>query len=135
MINRILPVLMDQVTKEPATNTFPIAYMPDSLVEVLKSKDTVLTPPIPVGKRFRGRLLYDRQKCIGCKLCIKVCPANATEYLPDIDKIQIHNDRCCFCAQCTEMCPVKCLTMSDESFNSSFNRKEDIIRDTGSIKE
>ena len=133
MINRILPVIIDQLTKEPATNTFPIAYMPDSLVEALKSKDTELTPPVPVGKRFRGRLLYDRQKCIGCKLCMKVCPANATEYLPDEKKIIIHNDRCCFCAQCTEICPVKCLAMSDESLNSSFNRKDEIIKDSGSL--
>jgi formate hydrogenlyase subunit 6/NADH:ubiquinone oxidoreductase subunit I len=133
MLNRILPVIIDQVTKKPSTNTFPIAHMPDSLVEVLKSKDTVLTPPVPVGKRFRGRLLYDRQKCIGCKLCIKVCPANATEYLPEDKKIQIHNDRCCFCAQCTEICPVKCLAMSDESLNSSFNRNEEVIIDSGSV--
>ena len=135
MINRIFPVIVDQATKKPATNTFPIPHMPDSLVEALKSKGTVLTPPVAVGKRFRGRLLYDRQKCIGCKLCTKVCPANATEYLPDVKKIQIHNDRCCFCAQCTEICPVKCLAMSDESLNSSFNRLEDIITDTGPINK
>jgi formate hydrogenlyase subunit 6/NADH:ubiquinone oxidoreductase subunit I len=135
MINRILASLLEQMTKKPATNTFPVAHMPDFLVEALKSKDTVLTPPIPVGERFRGRLLYDRQKCIGCKLCTKVCPANATEYLPNEKKIQIHNDRCCFCAQCTEICPVKCLAMSDESLNSSFNRKEEIIKDTGPINK
>ena len=133
MINRIFPAIIDQVTKKPATNTFPIAHMPDSLVEALKAKDTVLTPPVCVGKRFRGRLLYDRQKCIGCKLCLRVCPADAVEYLAEDKKIQIHNDRCCFCAQCTEICPVKCLAMSDESFSSSFNRKEEIIRDTGPI--
>jgi len=135
MINRIFSVIIDQGTKKPATNTFPIAHMPDSLVEALKSKDTVLTPPVPVGKRFRGRLLYDKQKCTGCKLCIKICPANATEYLTEDKKILIHNDRCCFCAQCTEICPVKCLAMSDEAFNSSFNRKEDIISDTGTINK
>jgi len=133
MISRILQVIIDQGTKKPATNTFPIAHMPDSLVETLKSKDTVLTPPVPVGVRFRGRLLYDRQKCIGCKLCIKFCPAGAMEYLPENRKIQIRYDRCCFCAQCTEICPGKCLAISDESLNSSFNRKEEIIIDSGSI--
>ena len=135
MINKILPELINQVIKKTATNTFPVAHMPDHLVEALKSKDTVLTPPVNVGERFRGRLLYDRQKCIGCKLCLKVCPANATEYLPDEKKIQIHNDRCCFCAQCTEICPVHCLAMSDECFNSSFNRKEEIIKNTGPISD
>ena len=135
MINGILPALIDQALKKPVTNTFPVAYMPDFLLEALKSRDTVLTPPSPAGKRFRGRLLFDRRKCIGCRLCIKVCPADAIEYLPDDKKIQIYNDRCCFCAQCTEICPVKCLAMSDEFFNSSFNREEGIITDTGAIYE
>lgn len=132
MINRIFPQILRQVTHPPVTNQFPVASMPDSIVEALK-EDVELTPPVPVGARYRGRLLYDRSKCIGCKLCMKVCPANATEFVPEEKKIIIHNDRCCFCAQCTEICPVKCLAMSDESLNSSYDRKNDIITDTGKI--
>lgn len=133
MITRIFPQILKQLFSRPATNTFPAPHMPESLTDAL-SEPEKLTPPVPVGKRFRGRLEYDRSKCIGCKLCIKVCPANATDYVPEDKKIIIHNDRCCFCAQCTEVCPVKCLAMSDEYLISSYERKENIVTDTGPIK-
>ena len=129
MITRIFPQLFRQFFSRVFTNPFPAAYMPSSLTEALQSLP--LNPPLPVGERFRGRLDYNRDKCIGCRLCIKVCPANATDYLEETKKIVIHNDRCCFCAQCTEICPVKCLTMSDVYMISSYNRRENVVTDTG----
>ena len=130
MITRIFPQLFRQLFSRVFTNPFPAAYMPSSLTEAFQSLP--LNPPVPVaGKRFRGRLDYDRDKCIGCRLCVKVCPANATDYMEESKKIVIHNDRCCFCAQCTEICPVKCLTMSDVYMISSYNRRENVVTDTG----
>lgn len=132
MITRILPQLLKQLFQKVATNPFPARHMPPSLTEALASPEA-LTPPVPVGKRFRGRLNYDRNKCIGCKLCVKVCPAQATDYQAEEKKIVIHNDRCCFCAQCTEICPVKCLTMSDEFLISSYERRSNVVKDTGPV--
>ncbi len=134
MLNRMALQLLRQIYEKTFTNPFPVASMPDSLSDALKAAEEGkidLNPAVPVEDRFRGRLNYDKSACIGCKLCIKVCPANATEYLPDEKKIQIHNDRCCFCAQCTEICPVKCLTMSSEYLISSYDRKAQITTDTG----
>jgi len=133
MLNRMALQLLRQIYEKTFTNPFPVASMPDSLSDALKAAEEGkidLNPAVPVEDRFRGRLNYDKSACIGCKLCIKVCPANATEYLPDEKKIQIHNDRCCFCAQCTEICPVKCLTMSSEYLISSYDRKAQITTDT-----
>jgi NAD-dependent dihydropyrimidine dehydrogenase PreA subunit len=28
-----------------------------------------------------GEMLYDPDKCLGCGLCVTVCPANATEMI------------------------------------------------------
>ena len=134
MLNRMALLLLRQVSDKTVTNPFPVQAMPDSLTDALQAAqngEIELNPPVETGERFRGRLNYDKSACIGCKLCIKVCPANATEYLPDEKKIQIHNDRCCFCAQCTEICPVKCLTMSSEYLISSYDRKAQITTDTG----
>ena len=134
MITRMLFQLLRQIRQKVFTNPFPVAQMPDSLTDALQAAEKgwiELNPPVGVNDRFRGRLNYDKSACIGCKLCIKVCPANATVFLPEEKKIQIHIDRCCFCAQCVEICPVKCLSMSGEFLISSYDRKAQIVTDTG----
>jgi formate hydrogenlyase subunit 6/NADH:ubiquinone oxidoreductase subunit I len=67
-----------------------------------------------VPKGFRGKIQYDKDKCIGCKLCIKVCPSEAIEFVEENKKIKIYLSRCTFCSQCNDICPVKCLSMSNE---------------------
>ncbi len=108
MLTGMAMLLLRQVAeKKTVTNPFPVQAMPDSLSELFRPPRTGRlnsTRPVETTERFRGRLNYDKSACIGCKLCIKVCPANATVFLPEEKKIQIHNDRCCFCAQCTEIC-------------------------------
>jgi formate hydrogenlyase subunit 6/NADH:ubiquinone oxidoreductase subunit I len=64
-------------------------------------------------------------------MCIKVCPANAIESLEEEKKVQFHMDRCCFCAQCTEICPVSCIWVTHEFAFSSYDRKAEIVTDTG----
>ena len=130
MITRVFPQLLKQLFSRVFTNPFPAAHMPPSLTEAL-SRTSSLNPPVPVGKRFRGRVAYDRERCPGCRLCIRVCPAKAISFLEESKKIVIHNDRCCFCAQCTEICPPKCLTMSDTYMISSYNRRENVVTDSG----
>jgi formate hydrogenlyase subunit 6/NADH:ubiquinone oxidoreductase subunit I len=133
MFNRIVTEILCSLLKKPVTNNFPLKEMPDSLTDALSAENTHIVPPTPVSPRFRGRLLYDRSRCIGCRLCMRVCPANATHYEAETKKIVIHNDRCCFCAQCTEVCPVKCLKMSSQFLTSSYDRKAELISDTGTF--
>jgi Formate hydrogenlyase subunit 6/NADH:ubiquinone oxidoreductase 23 kD subunit (chain I) len=49
------------------------------LKAVLKKPATVLYPFVKVEKpeKFRGKLKFHAEKCIGCKICMKDCPANA----------------------------------------------------------
>ncbi len=91
--------------------------------------------------RLRGHLVYDPEKCTGCKLCIKDCPSNAIELI-EIDKsnkrfvMRYYADRCVFCAQCVENCRFNCLSMSNlewelastnkAAFIYEFGREEDI---------
>lgn len=109
--------LLKQLFKNPFTNKFPAKYAPDSatnfLDKVEKGKIKII-PPIETPPNFRGKLQYDREKCTGCKLCIKVCPSNAIEFLSDKKKIKIYLARCTFCSQCTDVCPVDALNMSNE---------------------
>jgi len=123
MITRIFSQLLKNIFSRAFTNPSFAKHMPPSLTEALANKDS-LNPSLPVHERFRGRLDLNKDKCVGCKLCIKVCPANAISYLPESKKVAIHHDRCCFCAQCTEICPPKCLVMSHVYMMSSYDRTE-----------
>jgi Na+-translocating ferredoxin:NAD+ oxidoreductase subunit B len=135
MLNRMMIQILRQWSEDPATNPFPVAHMPDNLTEALKAaaEGTIqLNDPVKTPEGFRGRIGYDRNACIGCKMCIKVCPANAIESLADEKKVMFHMDRCCFCAQCTEICPVSCIWMTHEFAFSSYDRKAEIVTDSGS---
>jgi len=113
----MLPQVFAQLFKKPWTNKFPAKYQPNNttkyLADVAAGKAKI-NPPIPTPDGFRGKIQYDKEKCIGCQLCIKVCPTEAIEYKPDEKKIKIYLARCCFCSQCNDVCPTNCLSMGDE---------------------
>ena len=109
--------LLTQLFKKPFTNKFPAKYIPPSttkfLEDVQNGKATII-PPIETPEGFRGKIQYDKDKCTGCKLCIRVCPSGAIEFKEKEKKIKIYLARCTFCSQCNDVCPVNCLSMSNE---------------------
>lgn len=113
----MVPELLKQLFKKPFTNKFPAKYAPPStkeFLEAVKKGKIKIVPPVETPPGFRGKINYDREKCIGCQLCVKVCPSQAIEFKPEEKKIRIYISRCTFCAQCTDVCPVNALSMSDE---------------------
>lgn len=142
MFNLMSIQMFRQLVNKVFTNPFPVEHMPEELGEALEAAgrgEITLNPPTDqnrVEPRFRGRVAYDKGKCIGCKMCIKVCPANAITFVEEEKKIQVHSDRCCFCAQCTEICPVNCLAMSNDFAFASYERSEEevIVKDSGQFK-
>ncbi|MFP4482078.1 MAG: 4Fe-4S binding protein [Thermovirgaceae bacterium] len=138
MLNKMLIQILKQGSKKPSTNPFPVAHMPDSLQEALAAAEEgaiELHPPVEIPENFRGRIAYDKNACIGCKMCIRVCPAHAITSLDEEKKVEFHMDRCCFCAQCTEICPVKCIWMTEEFAFASYERKAEIVSDSGKKPE
>ncbi len=108
---------LKQLLKKPATNFFPAKNLPPSItgfLEAVGEGKASIHPPITTPPKFRGKISYNHDLCIGCKLCMKVCPTNAIEFLPDIKKIRIYVTQCVFCSQCNDICPKNCLSMSDE---------------------
>ena len=106
-----------QIFKKPATNLFPIKYLPRSITGFLSDVNegkAVINPTIATPDNFRGKIVYERDKCIGCKICIRVCPANAIEFIKETKTVRIYVTQCIFCSQCNDVCPVNCLHMSDE---------------------
>ncbi|MFH1063749.1 MAG: 4Fe-4S dicluster domain-containing protein [Candidatus Woesearchaeota archaeon] len=105
----IIPTLFKQLLTKPFTNPFPKKHAPNKVSDV-----KTINPPIAVADDFRGKIKYDRAKCIGCRMCVTVCPANSMEYLPDEKKIRHHVLSCIMCAECVDICPVKALSSSTE---------------------
>ncbi len=80
-------------------------------------------------RRLRGKLHWDAEKCTGCLLCVKDCPAQAIEVIM-VDKankrfvMRYHVDRCTFCSQCVVSCRQGALGMSSEEWElAALNRE------------
>ncbi len=110
------------------------------LIELLKGMKVVfkhifirpVTRLYPFEKRtmfenFRGLhcLMRDsetgNERCVGCSLCIRICPNNAIRMITSkgeinqkrIDAYEIDISRCAFCGLCVEVCPKEAIVFSD----------------------
>ncbi len=95
----------------------------------------------PTPERLRGKLIFVPDKCTGCKICVRDCPANALELLV-VDKatkrfvLRFHSDRCTYCAQCVFSCNFDAIALSHQdwelaalskgSFSIPCGRPEDV---------
>lgn len=124
----MLSKVLSQLFKKPWTNKFLAKYIPDSVtgfLEEVKEGKAEMNSPIETPEGFRGKIKYDKECCIGCKLCIRVCPTGAIEFKPENKKIRIYLSRCCFCSQCTDVCPKDCLSMGDKFLLAEENKYSD----------
>ncbi|MDI9632635.1 MAG: 4Fe-4S dicluster domain-containing protein [Methanolinea sp.] len=113
----LVPELLRQLFRRPATNLFPAKYLPRSVRRFLRDAGegrARIHPPVPTPPQYRGKIAYDRESCIGCTLCVKVCPAHAIDFIPVTKKVRIWVGQCIFCSQCTSICPKNCLSMTEE---------------------
>jgi formate hydrogenlyase subunit 6/NADH:ubiquinone oxidoreductase subunit I len=127
----MLSTVFGQMFKRPFTNKFPVKYAPRNTTKLLAAVDegkVEIVPPVETPPGFRGKIQYDKEKCTGCTLCIKVCPSGAIEFKEDEKKIKIYLSRCTFCSQCNDICPPNCLTMSKEFLLADFDKySKDLI--------
>ena len=77
-----------------------------------------LTPP----EQFRGKPVVIN--CIGCKTCIKVCPAKAISIKND--EVIFDLNKCIFCGNCMYYCPKGAVKLTSEYELASAN-KENLI--------
>ncbi len=62
------------------------------------------------------RPVVDKDKCIACRLCTKICPdgaINLKNYKKSL-KADVNYDYCKGCGLCAKECPVKAIKMEKE---------------------
>ena len=80
-------------------------------------------------ERLRGKLTWEPEKCTGCGLCVKDCPANALEVII-VDRakkefiIHYNTSKCTYCGQCVESCRQNSYTMSNTQWELAALNKE-----------
>jgi len=97
-VGKMLQEVLRSVGRKPATVRYP--------------HDKITMPA-----DFRGRLVFDPAKCIGCKMCMRDCPAAAIEIVKVGEKkFEAHVDvaKCIACGQCVDSCPKDVLRLTGD---------------------
>lgn len=53
--------------------------------------------------------LVSQSRCIGCNLCVRVCPTNVFDIVPDAPPVIARQSDCQTCYMCEVYCPVDAL--------------------------
>ncbi|ESN93675.1 hypothetical protein HELRODRAFT_186088 [Helobdella robusta] len=113
-------IVMSQLFKEPATINYPFEKG-------------------PLSPRFRGEHALRRypsgeERCIACKLCEAVCPAQAITIEAETradgsrrtTRYDIDMNKCIFCGFCQEACPVDAI-VEGPNFEYSTESREELM--------
>lgn len=101
--------------------------------------EAMINPPetvdYPLGELnlpevFRGAILFDPEKCTGCGLCVRDCPADALELLKksrEEYKLLYYPARCAYCGQCEDSCRRGAVHFSNEIVGPTTSGKEWVV--------
>nr|AGF92987.1 4Fe-4S ferredoxin iron-sulfur binding domain protein [uncultured organism] len=123
--------LIKQLITKKATNPFPVKHTPKNMhdaAELIEKGKLEPNPPVEIPEDFRGKLTYDVDSCVGCNLCVKVCPSEALVPKEEEGKVKHYVSRCTFCGQCVDICPQSCFEMTDEFLIAGTDKNaEDMV--------
>ena len=101
----------------------------------------------PLSPRFRGehalrRYMNGEERCIACKLCEAICPAQAItiEARPRADgsrrttRYDIDMTKCIYCGYCQEACPVDAI-VEGKNFEFAAETRAELMYDKAKLLE
>jgi len=104
----LLKEIMANIFKKPFTRKYP------------------KEPTMPF-KRFRGKLIYYPEKCIGCKLCVRNCPSGAITFYRK-GRIDFDLKTCIQCGLCVDLCPTHAIIWNKKFDTASRDKKKLVVR-------
>ncbi len=90
---------------------------------------------LAISDNYRGKPIFDINKCIGCYLCQMKCPdtKNIISIKTKKDEqtqkniildYQINLGRCCYCGICSEVCPTSAIIMGKEYEMVAYDKND-----------
>ena len=74
----------------------------------------------------RGRVVWNMQKCIWCRLCEKNCPTRAITTDKEHRTQTIVRARCMACRNCVDICPTNTITMEPGYSEAVYLREKHV---------
>ncbi len=114
-----------------------------TFANIFKSKPLVNYPfeKNPLSPEFRGEIMLRRypngeERCVACKLCEAVCPAQAiivrgeegADGRPHATSFQVNMTQCISCGLCEEACPVEAIALGP-NYEYSTETKAELVYD------
>ncbi len=118
-MKRVIGVKLGDMLRDALSS---VLGKPVTVQYLTKSGETVPVPP-----NFRGVIRYDRDLCVGCLLCVRICPSGAITAVEN-RKVAFYLGRCLFCGQCAEICPKDAIELSPEFDKTAHERTELSVR-------
>lgn len=101
----IIKAVIDALTNPPETVRYPFG-------------------PLTIPRGFRGQIVIDAEKCTGCGLCVRDCPANGLDLIRESRKeyqLVHYPARCAYCGQCEDSCRQGAISHSNDLVNPGDN--------------
>lgn len=86
-----------------------------------------------VSERYRGRIDVNASACVGCFLCVRICPTGALQQHRDITErknsyaIVVDYSRCAFCGLCEKACSRSALILTNDYVQPDADKRSMVV--------
>ena len=109
-------------------------FVKEAVAQLFSKTSCELYPVVPkeAAPRYRGRIKYDPDSCLGCGMCQRVCAGGAItmtkEEVEEGTRITMRFDlgSCTFCSTCADFCSTKSIELTQD-YHMVATQSEDLI--------